>query len=114
MPLPTRGATQNDPDPAVPHVHRAGTRESATSSLANLSLATASKRSPRLIHGCSTAATMRGALVSDRSGADLLCRSDEHLVSARAGLPLRGKCASRQSAAALCAPRTSKMLEFAG
>ena len=66
--------------------------------LANLYRATASKRNPRLIHGSSTAATMRGTLVSDRSGADLPCRSDEHLVSARAGLPLRaGRRLSRRS-----------------
>ena len=44
--------------------------------------------------------------------ADLPSLSDGHLPLDVKRPALRGKCASRQSAAALCAPRTSKMLEF--
>src|ERR1017187_6314580 len=42
-----------------------------------------------------------GALVTGRFRGDILCRSDEHLVSAGDGLPLRGK------------PRISPTIAFA-
>jgi hypothetical protein len=56
-----------------------------------------------------------GALVTGRFRGDLLCRSDEHLVSAGDGLPLRGNRASRRRSLRLRAgPRAHDRLGDVG